>query len=273
MMGERGGVMASPWEWGAPYYDGGSGAAAAPPTSTCRGCGTSASAAGMNLWNHNTAAAQQLAGEAKDVVGVGPDGCGVGSACRLRALLRSPIVRLFLQEGNEDGNYNALHQSLAAPLETPVLTFEGFLQRQGYRRAADAAAGQGEPRAKRRRGQDGAAAAEEDGSDDEPIVVRVSTQEERAAAARANAVDLSSSTPGRAAAAPNNGAASRGQEPPPAVTEAMLAEKIGQLSRSKNYETMSINQIRAKLAQIFGQDLARHRKAIKRLVKLSAGVA
>ena len=63
------------------------------------------------------------------------------------------------------------------------------------------------------------------------------------------------------------------QEPPPAaVTEAMLAEKIGQLSRSKNYETMSINQIRAKLAQIFGQDLARHRKAIKRLVKLSAGV-
>ena len=53
----------------------------------------------------------------------------------------------------------------------------------------------------------------------------------------------------------------------------MLAEKIGQLSRSKNYETMSINQIRAKLAQIFGQDLARHRKAIKRLVKLSAGVA
>ena len=102
-------------------------------------------------------------------------------------------------------------------------------------------------------------------------MVRVSTQEERAAAARANAVDLSSSTPGRAAAAPNNGAA-RGQEPPPAVTEAMLAEKIGQLSRSKNYETMSINQIRAKLAQIFGQDLARHRKAIKRLVKLSAGV-
>ena len=184
-------------------------------------------------------------------------------------------MRLFLEEGNEDGNYSALHQSLAAPLETPVLTFEGFLQRQGYRRAADAAAGQGEPRAKRRRGQDGAAAAEEDGSDDQPIVVRVSTQEERAAAARANAVDLS--TPGRAAAAPNNGApnngaASRGQEPPPAVTEAMLAEKIGQLSRSKNYETMSINQIRAKLAQIFGQDLARHRKAIKRLVKLSAGV-
>ena len=79
---------------------------------------------------------QQLAGEAKDVVGVGPDGCGVGSACRLRALLRSPVVRLFLQEGNEDGDYNALHQSLAAPLETPVLTFEGFLQRQGYRRAA-----------------------------------------------------------------------------------------------------------------------------------------
>eukprot|EP01045_Picozoa_sp_COSAG04_P055508 COSAG04_NODE_25396_length_308_cov_0.736842_1_plen_56_part_10 len=56
--------MASPWEWGAPYYDGGSGAAAVPPASTCRGCGTSASAAGMNLWSHNTAAAQQLAGEA-----------------------------------------------------------------------------------------------------------------------------------------------------------------------------------------------------------------
>ena len=56
------------------------------------------------------------------------------------------------------------------------------------------------------------------------------------------------------------------------VTEKLLAEQIQQLATSKNFVDMSINDIRAKLACTFDQDLSAHRKTIKRIVKTYAGI-
>jgi hypothetical protein len=158
------------------------------------------------------------------------------------------------------------------------------------------------PAAKRRRvGENGGAAAaaadthsiaagndaeDDDGDDDDDdlIVVGVTTAADRAQAARHNAVDLSDTPQNeqqqqqprrrRQASAATWEEDSTWEDAPAqmVVTEKLLAEQIQQLATSKNFVDMSINDIRAKLACTFDQDLSAHRKTIKRIVKTYAGI-
>jgi hypothetical protein len=91
-----------PWEWGAPHYRGGhdqrrpAAAAAVPPV--CPGCRAELGSR-TALVDHHKQHAEALLDELSSIVEVGTEGYSAGWACRLRVLLRSPLIRRFLREG------------------------------------------------------------------------------------------------------------------------------------------------------------------------------
>lgn len=182
-----------------------------------------------------------------ELVGEGTEGRGSGWSCRLRALLRSPLVHKFLRD--EAGGPNQRLEMEGSVMAATCGAFEGFLRREGGGSGAVLVAPLAEPPAKRRRvaseegssGGGGASAVQGRGgecsdSDDDLIIVGVSTEADRRDAARSHAVDLSD-TPQKAAAAENRPAAAfrpaAAGEAPVAVTEELLGEMIQQIAGSK----------------------------------------
>jgi hypothetical protein len=87
-----------PWEWGAPHYRGGHDQRPEmAPRPLCPGCRADVGAQ-TALVEHHKAHAAELLEECSALVGAGAEGFSAGWSCRLRALLRSPLVHDFLRE-------------------------------------------------------------------------------------------------------------------------------------------------------------------------------